>query len=282
MVHKQILIPGNSGTVVEIIFKNQSYFVRKSSNDNNYKNRLSLQREKQNYFYKVGYNKILIPKITDYSDSWFEMEYLNMIDCIKFFERSNPNLIVNSFEIILNFISDSLDKSKLVELNKNILFDKIIEIKNKIDINIFPEYLFYISYLNRLINQIEIFIIPEAKCHGDLTLSNILFSRDKSQIGLIDFLDSFIESPLIDIAKLRQDLVYNWTSFNYCKQFDNSKIIIINNHLNNILNLKFNNIICSTQFKVIEIFNFLRIAPYAKDFEMNKYIIDTLSKICKI
>jgi aminoglycoside/choline kinase family phosphotransferase len=54
--------------------------------------------------------------------------------------------------------------------------------------------------------------IPIGLCHGDLTLSNILVQEHQGdRIVLIDFLDSFIESPLADLAKLRQDLVHGWT-----------------------------------------------------------------------
>ena len=42
--------------------------------------------------------------------------------------------------------------------------------------------------------------IPMGKCHGDLTFSNILFNGNNYY--LIDFLDSFIESPLLDLVKI--------------------------------------------------------------------------------
>ena len=47
--------------------------------------------------------------------------------------------------------------------------------------------------------------IPKTPCHGDLTLENILITQDK-KLYLIDFLDSFYNSWMIDIAKLLQDL----------------------------------------------------------------------------
>jgi thiamine kinase-like enzyme len=75
-------------------------------------------------------------------------------------------------------------------------------------------------------------MLPLGICHGDLTLSNILIASqtDSSapvisidedmcvssmggpiRIVLIDFLDSFVETPLADMAKLCQDLKYAWT-----------------------------------------------------------------------
>lgn len=51
--------------------------------------------------------------------------------------------------------------------------------------------------------------ILQGYCHGDFTISNMLF--DVWHIYLFDFLDSFIESPLIDLIKLRQDTRFGWT-----------------------------------------------------------------------
>ena len=49
-------------------------------------------------------------------------------------------------------------------------------------------------------------------CHGDLTLSNIIINRDKKKIILLDFLNTFKETPLQDICKLIQDLRLYWSS----------------------------------------------------------------------
>lgn len=43
--------------------------------------------------------------------------------------------------------------------------------------------------------------VPGSYCCGDLTLENIILSDDK-QVYLIDFLDSFYNSWMIDVAKL--------------------------------------------------------------------------------
>jgi len=53
---------------------------------------------------------------------------------------------------------------------------------------------------------VEVLIGP---CHGDLTLSNMILSPSKGLV-LIDFLDTYFESPLQDVAKLRQDFYYGW------------------------------------------------------------------------
>ncbi|MDR2005666.1 MAG: phosphotransferase [Acidaminococcales bacterium] len=50
----------------------------------------------------------------------------------------------------------------------------------------------------------------ESPCHGDLTLENIIVAPDK-KLYLIDFLDSFYNSYLMDLAKLFRDLELGWS-----------------------------------------------------------------------
>ena len=51
---------------------------------------------------------------------------------------------------------------------------------------------------------------PIGSCHGDLTLNNIILDPS-SGVTLIDFLDTYLETPLQDVAKLKQDFIYGWS-----------------------------------------------------------------------
>jgi hypothetical protein len=51
---------------------------------------------------------------------------------------------------------------------------------------------------------------PIGRCHGDLTLSNVILSPGQNVV-LIDFLDTYLETPLQDVAKLMQDFEYGWS-----------------------------------------------------------------------
>ena len=67
-----------------------------------------------------------------------------------------------------------------------------------------------ITYFER--SDIRDLRIPMGRCHGDLTLSNVLIQESADDaVVLIDFLDSFLESPLADMAKINQDLGHAWT-----------------------------------------------------------------------
>ncbi|KAF2668333.1 hypothetical protein BT63DRAFT_440515 [Microthyrium microscopicum] len=52
--------------------------------------------------------------------------------------------------------------------------------------------------------------VPVGFCHGDLTLANMLIDPENRELCVFDFLDSFVESPLQDIAKLLQDVRHQW------------------------------------------------------------------------
>lgn len=52
--------------------------------------------------------------------------------------------------------------------------------------------------------------VPLGPCHGDLTLSNVIWSPSLGLV-LIDFLTTYLESPLQDLAKISQELEFGWS-----------------------------------------------------------------------
>lgn len=50
--------------------------------------------------------------------------------------------------------------------------------------------------------------LPAGRCHGDLTLSNIIVEGSRAHV--LDFASLPIESPAIDACKLLQDAVHGW------------------------------------------------------------------------
>ena len=62
----------------------------------------------------------------------------------------------------------------------------------------------------QMLKKFDFSNVPLSYCCGDLTLENIMLD-DNKQIYLIDFLDSFYDSWMIDVAKLLQDLELHWS-----------------------------------------------------------------------
>ena len=210
---------GHSGCNIELIKKGNVTFVRKTSSEKKYNERLKNQFLKQKKF-KSKF--VFAPKVFDsgYRNGlfYFEMEFINGKSFNNIISDLDLKQIKFYFDIILDFIGENIDKSKIKNFEK--------EIKNKL------------SSLEINYNIPNIIISDQALnfqlgyCHGDLTFENIIVKNKK--IYLIDFLDSYINSPLIDISKLQQDLILNWSN-----RFKNEKILCLirNQWLYNYLDL---------------------------------------------
>lgn len=106
--------------------------------------------------------------------------------------------------------------------------------------------------------------VPLSACCGDLTLENIILSS--SGIYVIDLLDSFYNSWMIDVAKLLQDIDLGWSyrhqerNYNLNLRIATAKQSLLDN-LYAMENGKQNVI---TIYHIL-LLNVLRIYPYAKD-----------------
>jgi thiamine kinase-like enzyme len=101
-------------------------------------------------------------------------------------------------------------------------------------------------------------------CHGDFTFSNMIVSEN-GDICLIDFLETFLETPLQDIAKLMQELKYYWSlrylsSPCYLKAKTSAAWMLSNSQV--VARAYCEHPIA---MKVLEIMCIARIAPYVKD-----------------
>jgi len=51
--------------------------------------------------------------------------------------------------------------------------------------------------------------LPRGYCHGDFTLENLFIDKNGG-FWAIDPIKGYIESPIMDVVKIRQDVVYGW------------------------------------------------------------------------
>jgi hypothetical protein len=163
------------------------------------------------------------------------------------------------------FLLNNIKNSILTEIN----FSKL---ESKLD-NLFKllgnDVGNYIKFL--LKNPIE--TLPIGKNHGDLTMSNIMFS---DKYYLIDFLDNPYETPLNDLIKIKQDTEHNFY-FNLIGKAD-TKVKVCLNYIDTQLNQTFSDILESHQFIWLSIFNLLRVLPYLKSKNEIESILKSLKK----
>ena len=239
------------------------------------KERLRKQAEKQEIFSKIGFENILIPKIygkKEHANEFIiEMEHLSCFNIIQYLNRASEKELDELISILFKFIKKNVEKSEIVRIDGSIVSNKFESVKklvrDKALDDIFRKY-----YVDEL-------ILPIGLCHGDLTLSNILFNQSSNEIVVLDFLDSFIESPIIDIAKIRQDTKHRWSTFIYKKDYDINKIEISLKYLDDRLSSMFKEFFFYKYYKLFQLMNLVRILPYSRDKKTTNYL---MKEICSI
>lgn len=260
-------LSGNSGCDIQLLKNNKSIFVRKISGSTAYNKRLQSQVEKQINFAKSN-NEIFTPKIYDTgvnSDGcyYFDMEYIHGNIFSDYIRHNDINSIKPVSKKILKFLDKKTDKK----------FDATKQIVEKID------------SLPGIDENIRSIILgtnwsdtPKSFCHGDLTFENMIVSNGK--LYLIDFLDSFVNTGLIDIGKLIFDIRYFWSHRNCDKK---SQAIIRNIFFEKLLSNLPVYIEHENKINCLVIMSILRIMPYIPDdnITLKKYLNKCLKNATK-
>ena len=175
---------GFSGSHVYLMEDEHKKFIRKINNiDRNYNKLLTLN--------ELNYN---VPKVYKKSNNLLDIEYIHGTDMRYFLKAYDLNIFIDSIIDLVN----KFKKTGKIKDYKDCYIKKLQEIKNYND---FP---FTIDeFLSKLPLK-----LPQSVCHGDFTLDNLIFSKNK--FYMIDCSTGDFDSWIFDIAKLRQDLKCKW------------------------------------------------------------------------
>lgn len=223
MIH----LNGHSGCVVTL----HNNTVRKVSPTLEYNKRLKSQMEKQLLF---SHSILKSPQVYDwgYTDDslfYFDMEYIHGVNLNVYFQRERLYQCIEIIDLITSFQTCT----KQIDIKKQVI-DKIQNIELDED--------------TKEILTSNNWLIDTGYGHGDLTFENVIIG--KNEIYLIDFLDSFIDGPLIDESKLLQDAFCYW-SFKDQSSIPKRKLLSISE--------KFN----SKQHYYMLLLHLVRIIPYS-------------------
>jgi hypothetical protein len=236
-------IQGCSGCTIKI----QDGVFTKIAPDN-YKERLLKQGFKQNQYTDIiKIPGIKIPSINEIRSNSISMEYFPLPSFPNFIERADKQEIDWAIDILINYIDREMNSCTQVDTTA------IWNLKvNDLILEDVKEYL----TMDRL-------VLPVGLCHGDLTLANMLVDNYHKEIILIDFLDSFIDSPLIDMVKLKQDTIYRWVYLRANKQYDNCRAGILLNYIDTRLEKAWEKYpIYKELYSKLQVMNLARIVPY--------------------
>tara|TARA_R110002020_G_scaffold60591_1_gene163973 strand:- start:408 stop:1205 length:798 start_codon:yes stop_codon:yes gene_type:complete len=265
------MIEGHSGCEISV----RGAILEKSSAGRYPIDRLQKQSEKQIAFSKGCFEGVLVPEIysTKKINNNFiiEMEYLSCLNAIQYLNRAGKEQLDVLANTLFKFIKNNVTNSETIRVDGSVVSKKFESVKKTSRINNL-DHIFEKYYTDEL-------ELPVGLCHGDLTLSNILFSQDSNEIVLIDFLDSFIESPIVDIAKIRQDTRHKWSTFIHTERHDKNKIEISLEYLDEKLNSMLSTFSFYKYYKLFQFMNLIRILPYSRNQKTTDYL---MREICSI
>jgi hypothetical protein len=161
------------------------------------------------------------------------MEYVNYNDCLTFLEKSAKVDLDFLSQTLLGFIQQCIERSTKLDITDKVeakyqsALEKIRKNNPQVSISRLD------SIYGRICNNRM--VVDVGPCHGDLTLSNVLVSPTKNKVSLIDFLDSFVDTPLVDLAKIRQDTKHGWSLLLAHEIIDENKIKICLDYIDKIV-----------------------------------------------
>jgi aminoglycoside phosphotransferase len=275
----EIEVKGHSGCNIEVVNENDNLYVYKSTYDKKYLKRLLLQAQKQIAAAIPEYQYVRVPKILDITQDAnkvvLKMEYVYSKNFVEYFEHAGFEQINYLVVALLKFLEYEIKNSPIQAVSASIVKDKFSDVKAKTLGN--PHLQGDAEIIALLDKSADVFEsmhemhIPVGLCHGDLTFSNILFNGNNYY--LIDFLDSFIESPLLDIVKIRQDSAYLWSQLMYIHECDTIRLHIICHKIDQEIDKYFSQYAWYNEFyQPLQLMNFLRILQYAHEDKVITYL----------
>lgn len=273
-------IQGHSGCDIAIVHEDNELFIHKSTHDAGYVPRLVNQANKQIAASRIEYQNIRVPKIFEVeqseSEATIKMEYIYSRNYIEHFEQAGFEQVKYLIGAIKYFIDLEISNSTMRTVPSSVLTDKMADVARKVEKNVHLKDDDEAQELVRrsvdVMNGVGDMTMPVGMCHGDLTFSNILFNGNNYY--LIDFLDSFIESPLLDIVKIRQDTAYLWSTLMYNKPFDKVRLSIISEKIDGAIDEYFAEKYqwYRDYYMPLQLMNFLRILQYGHDEKVIAYL----------
>lgn len=194
-------LSGHSGCSVWLMDNQGKPFVRKQSGSLPYNMRLKRQFIKQR---KFCLSNIKTPAILGCGLNnglfYFDMEFIQGVPMSQYMD----NIKVGEIEHLISLLFHSLQIKKGKKyINADKIFKtKIASLEKMLDKN---------GVIEKCLSKLKYFnfsSVPYSACCGDLTLENIILSPEG--IYVIDLLDSFYNSWMIDVAKLLQDVDLYW------------------------------------------------------------------------
>ena len=255
---------GHSGCQVFLCERGDTRFVKKIAGSPDYFGRLEKQMIKQRDF---KHRRIRKPAVlecgTENDRFYFTMEYVNGVQLSTFISRNTVRVVDPIIEQLLMFVRSNICDGSADFAGA--LSEKLwgISSTHPIRIDRFVEYCLAFDWS----------AIPRGYCHGDLSFENILVHQ--SNLYFIDFLDSFIETPYLDLSKLLLDILVLWSW-----RSEKRRPIIKNTHVYDLVLSQMD----SRELEIVRrllVVNLLQILPYASLNGNAPFVQDALAHLAE-
>lgn len=243
--------------------------------------RLRAQYEKQRAF-RVAHAMFLVGEVLEANtdavsgDYSFTMRKYPYLGPVAFADRADAARVARTLDGILELVNEFIARSPITRVPRDRLVAKSEAVITKIGSTAWaPRFDEVVALHREALSRLPATIdIPVATCHGDLTLSNILFHPAVDAHVLIDFLDDYLESPLLDITKLRQEALLGWSSLTAELPHDRVKYrLLMQRFEENIVERLVRNRPWAPLIPVLTAQTLLRVVPYAR----NRNVVDALA-----
>ena len=278
-------VKGHSGCQIDVVREEDGLYLYKSTHDQGYLNRLQQQGYKQQNAGKVEMQHIRVPKIIDIQrdvDSvTLKMEYVYSKNFVGYFEYAGFEQISYFIQALRLYLAYEIQHSPLQIVGAEVLRQKFVDVCDKIQHNSMLQNDLEVQELMKQascrFDAVAEMELPVGVCHGDLTFSNILFNGNNYY--LIDFLDSFVESPLLDIVKIRQDSSYLWSQLMYSGQYDEIRLKIVANKIDEEIVRFARQYDWYRYYPIFQLMNFLRVLQYAHEERVVNYLKQIINQL---
>lgn len=286
--HSNLLkLEGRSGCELQVFKVNGRILVRKVSSAINYNQRLTAQANKQISFkthnpFRTFDTPFVLGQSMVNNYQCFDMMYIQGDKFSDFLWSIDVGFIDHISKEFLAYLEYYVGQSKMTSPPIHRIKTKLQKLQCGLEKQKIYPPTFVKGLLLYLYENIPPYPLPKGHCHGDLTFSNMIFSRT-GKIYLIDFLDSFIESPLVDLVKLRQDTRWLWSLLidQSLEPHKRCKVKQIFRSMDQkfTLYLDRQSLGFKCWYQYLEIFNLARIMPYVVRREEVQFLRHHLQKL---
>jgi len=277
LTNSEDLSYGQSGDLVNYEVLDGKVFVTKRAGSDS--SRLHAQYLKQRSFPSSVH--IQIPKIIfPWNGEAFSMEYVPSMPLGKYFQTASVSELANCGDKIVSFIKDQIAKSQISNTPLNHDLDLLEKIKNMKTSLTGSNH----KIVQRAAEILELWSssIPQliGPNHGDFSFENILINPRSNEVWLVDFLDSPIESPLLDIGRILIDSEHGWWGSGI---YPLASEKIAGNFLGMRIRTECELIgITSSQLSFFKMFTALRIIPYTTNPLRMAILLDLVNEESKL